>query len=247
MIKNTILIIFILGAALFFWKQTDHRLKASFYQWQFDKFSRQEIVTSKKKIDEILKRFDKIHFSKLEKEYLTFTKFNKKKYKKLARESNFLIIKGKDIFQFIVGDFRIKDFLPRDKDYYNNLRNLDSNREVLWLVDKKLLYKLLELQDVLSENGYNETGFSIVNGYRHPAYNEKVGGASLSRHLKGQALDLQIEDINDDGKINQKDKAIVLDLLEKKVIKNQGGIGRYPGSMSVHFDVRGYRARWDSH
>jgi len=34
--------------------------------------------------------------------------------------------------------------------------------------------------------------------------------------------------------------------LEKKVIKNEDGLGLYPGTQSVHYDVRGVRARWDS-
>ena len=181
----------------------------------------------------------------MEKEYLATTKYNIKKYKDLAKGNSFLIVKGKDIFRFVVGGFRVKDFLPRDKAYFSNLYSLKNGKEIYWLIDRKLLYKLLELQDVLSEKGYNETEFTIVNGYRHPAYNEKVGGAKLSRHLKGQALDIQIGDINDDGFANQDDKTIVLEILEKIVIKNQGGIGRYPETMSVHFDVRGYRARWD--
>jgi len=42
-------------------------------------------------------------------------------------------------------------------------------------------------------------------------------------------------------------KKIILDILENKVIGDQGGIGRYPGTMSVHFDVRGFKARWDKH
>ncbi|MEM6965959.1 MAG: D-Ala-D-Ala carboxypeptidase family metallohydrolase [Bacteroidota bacterium] len=247
MIKKICFGILILSIALLTWEFIDHRLKAAFYQWQFDKLSRQKAVTSKKKIDAVLAQFEKVHFSKMEKEYLTYTKFNQKKYRKLAQTSHFLIVEGKDIFRYLVGEFRVKDFLPRDKDYYNNLEHLGSQQTIPWLIDKKLLYKLLELQNLLAENGYNKAGFSIVNGYRHPAYNEAVGGASLSRHLKGQALDLQIKDINQDGKINQKDKTIVLDLLEKKVIGNQGGIGRYPGTMAVHFDVRGYRARWDAH
>jgi len=225
------------------WQQLGY--KENFYQWQYDITSRQQIITTQQDINKIIDAFPSIPFSDLDKEYLSHTKYDIKKYQKLAKDSKFLIVKGKDIFKFVVGDFRIKDFLPRDEAYYSNLNSLGTGKEINWLVDRKLLFKLLELQDVLVEKGYDETGFTIVNGFRHPAYNEKVGGAKLSRHLKGQALDIQIGDINNDGYANQKDKTIVLDLLEKIVIKDQGGIGRYPGTMSVHFDVRGYRARWD--
>ncbi len=243
MSKNLTYLLFTLAGIWVFWQQLGY--KEDFYQWRYDITTRQKIVTSQQDINKIIDAFPTILFSDLEKEYLAHTKYNKSKYKKLAKGSNFLIINGKDIFKFVVGDFRIKDFLPRDNAYYANLNSLKTGKNIYWLVDRKLLFKLLELQNVLHKNGYNETGFTIVNGFRHPAYNEKVGGAKLSRHLKGQALDIQIGDINNDGFANQKDKTIVLDLLENKIIKNQGGIGRYPGSMSVHFDVRGYRARWD--
>ena len=234
----------IITATIFLlWKTTN--FPERFFEWQYDLTTKQEIVTQPKKVKSILNSFPTIPFSKLKKEYLSKTKYEKKKYKNLVKGSNLLIIKGKDIYKFIVGSFRIKDFLPKDDDYYDNIYTLGADKEVLWMVDKKLLLKLLVLQNVLSENGYNETGFTIINGFRHPAYNEKVGGASLSRHIKGQALDLQIGDINNDGVANQKDKTIVLDFLENKIIKNEGGIGKYPGTMAVHFDVRGYRARWD--
>jgi len=36
-------------------------------------------------------------------------------------------------------------------------------------------------------------------------------------------------------------------LLDKKIIRNEGGVGLYPNSSSVHFDVRGRRARWKSY
>ncbi len=95
--------------------------------------------------------------------------------------------------------------------------------------------------------GFNETGFVVLSGFRSPAHNEAVGGASQSRHLLGQAIDIYIYDINNDGRSTQEDKSIVLDILEKEIIKDKGGIGKYPGTMNVHFDTRGYRARWDSY
>jgi len=243
LLKNLTYLLFIIVLIFFAWSEAG--LNEKFYQYQYDISSGQKIVTSKTTIDNIYNEFKIINFSKLDDQYLSNTKYNIKKYKNLVKDANFLIVNGKDIFKYIVGDFRIKDFMPRDNYYYSNINALGEGKEVLWLIDKKLLYKLLELQDVLSKEGYNETGFTIVNGFRHPAYNEKVGGAKLSRHLKGQALDIQIGDINNDGYANQKDKTIVLDILEKKIIKNKGGIGRYPGTMAVHFDVRGYKARWD--
>jgi uncharacterized protein YcbK (DUF882 family) len=58
-------------------------------------------------------------------------------------------------------------------------------------------------------------------------------------------VDIEIGDVDKNGKINKADKKIVLDLLENQIIGNQGGVGRYPWSQTVHFDVRGWYARWD--
>jgi hypothetical protein len=243
-LQKTLTYFLIISASIFLlWKNTN--LAEKIFEWHYDYTTKQTIVTQPEKIKDILNSFPTIPFSQLKKEYLTKTKYDKKKYNGLAKGSKLLIIRGKDVFKYIVGSCRIKDFLPKDDFYYENIYALGEGKEVYWMVDEKVLFKLLDLQNLLNKNGYNESGFSIVNGFRHPAYNEEVGGASLSRHLKGQALDLQIGDINNDGYETQKDKTIILDFLEKEIIKDQGGIGRYPGTMSVHFDVRGYRARWD--
>jgi uncharacterized protein YcbK (DUF882 family) len=56
-----------------------------------------------------------------------------------------------------------------------------------------------------------------------------------------------VGDINRNGIANAADKKIILDILEQKIIGNTGGLGLYPKSDVVHFDTRGYRARWNSH
>ena len=119
--------------------------------------------------------------------------------------------------------------------------------DIICIFNEKIFYKTLELQDELEKLGYDPHGFTIVNGHRHPAYNERIGGASLSRHMKGEAVDITVDDVNMDGYANKADKDIILDLLERKIIGNEGGIGLYPGSGNVHYDVRGTRARWDSY
>lgn len=245
MLRKFIFILLISSCLFLIWTKTSSI--EYILQWKYDLTNEQEPVSNAQQIKDILNSFPVIPITKADKEYLVKTKYQVAKYKKLAKGSELLILTGNDIFKFVVGKYRIKDFLPHDEYYSKNINKLvfGNGDDLYWMIDKELLLKLLELQNVLSKKGYNKSGFTIVNGFRHPAYNEKVGGASLSRHLKGQALDLEIGDINKDGIANQQDKSIVLDILEKKVIKSFGGIGRYPGSMSVHFDVRGYRARWD--
>lgn len=221
--------------------------KEIMYQFVYDVTTQQQPVQSHQEIEQILHQFEEVPVEALHEDYLTWTKINQPKYQKILANTTFYKIPNKQIFKFIVGDFRIKDLLPRDDIYRFYIRTLRNDTPIYLLINKQLLYKLLDLQQALFELGYNETGFDIVNGFRHPAYNIQVGGASKSRHLLGEALDLRINDINDDGKRTQADKKIVLDLLEKHIIKEEGGIGLYPGTMSVHFDVRGYKARWNTH
>ena len=212
-------------------------------EYLYDLDNPQKEVNSKKRIDEILSGFEQITYSKIEEDYKKYTKSAQKKYNKLLASKTFYKIKREDFFRFIVGEIRVRELLARDKYYYKCLRN--KKEHYYWLVNKELLYKLLDLQVALEKENYNKSGFSITNGHRHPYYNEKVGGASKSRHIQGEAIDIHIGDIDNNGKYQKADKEIVLNLLENKIIKYQGGIGRYPGTRAVHFDVRGYRARWD--
>ena len=67
----------------------------------------------------------------------------------------------------------------------------------------------------------------------------------LERHVGAKLIADPEDDVDGDGRYTDADKTIVLDLCEKDIIADKGGIGRYPGTRSIHIDVRGYRARWD--
>lgn len=232
-------ILFIGGIALFlfYWRAND-----LFLQYKYDWTHKNPSVYSTSEISHILDSYTTLPYSKLEQEYLDYTQSNTKKYKGMLSKKKYILIPKTDIYRKIVGNFRIKDFMCKDK-YYKD----KSEHVLIALIDKRLLYKTLELIQSLEEKGYNPEGFYIRNGHRHPTYNELIKGASKSRHIKGEAVDIIIQDINNDGRSNQADKTIVYDLLNHQIIRNQGGIGRYPGSMSIHYDVRGTRARWDSY
>ena len=63
----------------------------------------------------------------------------------------------------------------------------------------------------------------IVNGYRCPAYNRQVGGASGSQHMKGAAADVRQN----------------LTLKKVRALRVFGGIGyRRVGGLVLHVDVR---------
>lgn len=84
------------------------------------------------------------------------------------------------------------------------------------------------LSSELKSKGYDDAYF-VLSGKRwawHNAFLVKFGGAaSKSRHLKGEAIDIIILDVNDDGKRDAKDVDIVYDILNTKIIRSKGGIG----------------------
>lgn len=78
---------------------------------------------------------------------------------------------------------------------------------------------------------------SIMSGYRTKAYNDTCGGAAQSRHVKGDAADIQVAGVSPD---------VVADTcirLAKEGKIAPGGVGRY--ASWTHVDVRGSVARWD--
>lgn len=89
------------------------------------------------------------------------------------------------------------------------------------------------LYDRLSKAGID--GLEVVSGYRDPARNARVGGASGSRHIEGDALDFNIEKLSD----AQRQK-----LIDEAVAGGARGIGIYPGGRSVHIDMRETPTAW---
>ncbi len=239
------IIFFILLMVGYSFAMNNWRIRDAILEYKHDRTYRNKAVTTKAQIDKVYAKFEQINYAKLEDEYLDYTKSNTKTYKPLVSNLKYVKVKRKDLNKYIVGRYRVKDFMCKDKFYKQCVRN--KSDVVTCALNKKIFYKTLELQQALEKQGYNKSGFRVVNGHRHPRYNERVGGAKQSRHIKGEAVDISIRDINKDGKSDKKDKDIVLDILEKKIIKNEGGLGLYPGTQSVHYDVRGVRARWNSY
>ncbi len=221
------------------------QVKDKVLEIQYDYLNENFEVTSKMKIDKVLSEIHQSNFQSLDSEYLSFTKSSEPDYKKLIQGLTYYQVRQGDLNKKIVGHFRLKEFICKD-DYYKDCI-LGNDETIHSIFNPKIFYKTLELMEELEKKGYNKYGFSIVNGHRHPSYNERIGGAKLSRHIKGEAVDIVVNDINNDGYANKSDKDIILDILETKVIKNQGGIGLYPGTGNVHYDVRGKRARWNSY
>lgn len=200
-----------------------------------------EILTYSQ-VDSVLSQFEQVSYARLPEDYKTYSLSTWQETKLASKK--YYVVKGDEVFQYIVGTYRIRNFLCRDKYFSENAADYDQNKSQLWLVDKQLLYTLVDLINELDEQGYDQYGFELREGHRHPKYNALAGGASQSQHLFGTAVDLVIEDINQDGEITPEDKDIVLEILEE-IVGDKGGLGLYPGGMTVHVDTRGYRARWD--
>jgi len=87
------------------------------------------------------------------------------------------------------------------------------------------------IRDFLNES------IKINSGYRCPNYNSKVGGASKSQHLTGNASDLVAHDHT------PKQLADVIEGLIRIGAIEEGGLGRY--DTFTHYDRRGTKARWN--
>lgn len=121
-------------------------------------------------------------------------------------------------------------------------------------VNAKTLNYYSQLKDSLKLHGYS-TNFYIVSCKRPVWYNNilvklKNGAKPNSQHLKGNAIDIIVFDINNDGNSNSIDVDIVYTLLDKQIIKDSGGVGTYKNMKGffsrqmVHFDYRGKKAGW---
>ncbi len=149
-------------------------------------------------------------------------------------------------YQYVVADYRFRDFMS-GSEFFINTSGIPHLAKTQYLIlDKKLLYKILDLHLALRSKGLQADQIGINSGFRTPFYNEAVGGKVCSRHQMGDAVDIYVYDINNDSYANETDTQIVFDLLEKEIIAGEGGLGKYTWSTQVlHFDTRGYRARWE--
>ncbi|HEY5771886.1 MAG TPA: hypothetical protein VIS75_04625 [Chitinophagaceae bacterium] len=123
----------------------------------------------------------------------------------------------------------------------------------LALANKETVSYYKELKKILREKGY-KTRLLVIStkrlGFHNKIQVNYSGAASKSRHLKGDAIDFLVFDINNDGKRNSIDVNIVTEILEKEIMKGKGGIGTYINEPSfidrqmVHIDCRNGKGRW---
>ncbi len=90
--------------------------------------------------------------------------------------------------------------------------------------------------DVLRE--YIGQPIYINSGYRSLNHNARIGGVRNSYHTLGMASDISVKNYT------PKKLARTIKKLIRQGKMKQGGIGLYNGF--VHYDIRGYAARWDN-
>ena len=120
-------------------------------------------------------------------------------------------------------------------------------------VNEKAKNHYSNLKIEIIKQGY-QPSFYVISGRRWKLDNYLLskfsGAASKSKHKQGEAIDLIIFDVNNDGKSDAQDVNLVYKILDTKIIGNKGGIGTYKNEngffnrQMIHFDCRGSKARW---
>jgi hypothetical protein len=210
----------------------------------FDQKTQQQPVIRHSQLDSVLASLEAVPFKKLDTDYMHFAGIEGS-WKKSLSATNWYKIAGDQAYLFVVGRFRLREFMAHDPFVSNPMLDMEEQDHQYLCIDQKVLHKLLDLLLWMDKNGYDTQQVTINYGYRHPSLNKRAHGAPKSRHQWGQAIDLLIGDVNHDGKKDEEDKKPLIKVLETTIIGNKGGVGRYPGSPVIHMDVRGHKARWD--
>jgi len=202
--------------------------------------------------------FVMVPYAEMKGEYLNGYRIGK--YPKIALKNlaiykppkGFIEVTEQNEETFIAPHFKLKQFLCKQTSGYPKYL----------VLRERLLLKLELILERVNEIGYKAETFNILSGYRTPYYNTVIGNVKYSRHNWGGAADIFIDeeprdnmmdDLNNDGKVNYKDAAVLYDIIDDMYGKPWyerfvGGLGRYKKTPShgpfVHVDVRGFHARW---
>lgn len=113
-----------------------------------------------------------------------------------------------------------KDVKPEDWKWKNfSPRELACKGTGQLLVDETAIDKLQQLRDALG------VPLLITSAYRSPEHNKRVGGATNSYHMKGNAFDIRMENQDPD----------VFEIAAREV--GFRGFGYYPKQGFMHIDL----------
>lgn len=217
----------------------------------YDWLTGQKPIESRQAIDQLLAQTPQCTFEQLDSSAQEFFSTTERKTcygrhkDQLYAGRRVYQINGFQRYQYVVGDYRWLDFLSGSKRFIQHDAFPDLAKTQYLVLDKMLLYKILALRQALRDKDYDERQLGINSGFRTPFYNEAVGGKVCSRHQMGDAVDIYVYDVNKDGTTNAQDAKIVYDILDQQIIQSTGGLGKYKSNHQIlHFDTRGFRARW---
>lgn len=102
-------------------------------------------------------------------------------------------------------------------------------------VSTEVVYGIIRIAEAMEEirSLFGNPTIAIKSWYRDPATNLRVGGASKSRHINGDAVDFTVEGYHPHDVYSRLDSWW----------GDRGGLAS--SSQFVHIDARGYCARWD--
>ena len=120
---------------------------------------------------------------------------------------------------FELREFECRDGTPVPEEYIQNVIELCKNLQILRDFIKKPII--------------------IISAYRSPEYNKSIGSKPTSQHRTAKASDIVVPGMNP---VEVRD--IIIKLIKDGKMK-KGGVGLY--AKFVHYDIRGYNARWGSY
>ena len=117
---------------------------------------------------------------------------------------------------FDLSKFECRDGTAVPEEYMDNVKKLAEN-----------------LQVIREEIGQPVI---IISGYRSPDYNKRCGGVKKSQHLLAKAADIRVKGMH------PRELGEIVKRLIKEGRLHSGGVGVY--TTFVHYDIRGFNARW---
>ena len=101
------------------------------------------------------------------------------------------------------------------------------------------------------EAAHLQPNYFVISGRRWALDNYILNKFAGAAKKVSNAIDIIVLDVNGDGEINGNDVDLIYTILNKKIIRDFGGIGTYKNGKGffsrqmVHFDCRGKKARWN--
>lgn len=117
---------------------------------------------------------------------------------------------------FSLWEFKCRDGSGVPDEYMGNVQKLADNLQVL--------------RDAVGKP------IRVISGYRSKKYNTRIGGARKSQHMCAKAADIKIKGMKP-AEVKE-----TIEWLIREGKMHKGGVGIY--RTFVHYDVRGWNARW---